>query len=146
VGLLFVPVTMAGYIGLPGEEANSVAGIINLMRNIGSSVGTSVVTTLLARRAQVHKVVLSQRTTRFDPSLQNQAAALSVRLVHSGASVADAPKLAYGWLYRFVTRQAVTLAYIDVFIVLAITASIMFLLSFIVRKNDPKAGGAVAVG
>ena len=39
-----------------------------------------------------------------------------------------------------------TFAYIDVFILLTIAASIMFLLSFIVRKNDPKAGGGVAVG
>ena len=64
---------------------------------------------------------------------------------YSGASVSDAPKLAYGLLYRFVGGQAVTLAYIDVFIVLTTAASIMFLLSFIVRKDDPKAGG-VAVG
>jgi MFS family permease len=69
LGLLFVPVTMAGYIGMPAEKANSVAGIINFMRNIGSSVGTSMVTTLLARRAQVHQVVLSQHTTRFDRSV-----------------------------------------------------------------------------
>ena len=39
-----------------------------------------------------------------------------------------------------------TLAYIDVFIVLTIARSIMFLLSFIVRKNDPKAGGGMAEG
>ena len=70
---------------------------------------------------------------------------MCLRLVHSGASVADAPELAYGLLYRFVGGQAETLAYTDVFIVLAIAASIMFLLSFVVRKNDPKAGG-VAVG
>jgi DHA2 family multidrug resistance protein len=145
LGLLFVPVTMAGYIGLPAEKANSVAGIINFMRNIGSSVGTSMVTTLLARRSQVHQMVLSQHTTPFDLSLQNQVKALSLRLVLSGASVADAPKLAYGLLYRFVVGQAVTLAYIDTFILLTVAASIMFLLSFIVRRNDPKAGG-VAVG
>jgi hypothetical protein len=40
----------------------------------------------------------------------------------------------------------VTLAYIDTFIILTIAASIMFLLSFILRKNDPKTGGGVAVG
>jgi MFS transporter, DHA2 family, multidrug resistance protein len=130
----------------PPDKANSVAGIFNFMRNIGSSVGTSMVTTLLARRAQVHRMVLSQHTTPFDPTLQNQVKALSLRLVHSGASVADAPKLAYGRLYRFMGGQAVTLAYIAVFIVLTIAASIMFLLSFIVRKNDPKAGSGVAVG
>jgi hypothetical protein len=68
LGLLFAPVTMAGYIGCPAEKANSVAGLINFMRNIGSSVGASMVTTLLARRAQVHEIVLSQHTTRFDRS------------------------------------------------------------------------------
>ncbi len=146
LGLLFVPVTMAGYIGLPAEKANNVAGIINFMRNIGSSVGTSMVTTLLARRSQVHQVVLSQHTSRFDRALQNQVEALSARLVESGASVADAPKQAYGLLYRAMGGQAATLAYIDVFIVLCVAASIMFLLSFIVRRNDPKASGGVAVG
>ena len=80
LGLLFVPVTMAGYIGMPAEKANRVAGIINFMRNIGSSVGTPLVTTLLARRAQVHQLVLSHHTTP-DPSLQNQVKALSLRLV-----------------------------------------------------------------
>jgi len=40
LGLLFVPITLAGYIGMPAEKSNSVAGIINFMRNIGSSVGT----------------------------------------------------------------------------------------------------------
>jgi MFS transporter, DHA2 family, multidrug resistance protein len=145
LGLLFVPVTMAGYIGMPAEKANSVAGLINFMRNMGSSVGTSMVTTLLARRAQVHQVALSQHTSRFDRSLQNNVKALSLRLAHSGVSAADASKRAYGLLYRAAGKQAETLAYIDIFLVLTIAASIMFLLSFIVRKNDPKAGG-MAVG
>jgi DHA2 family multidrug resistance protein len=131
---------------MPAEKANSVAGIINFMRNIGSSVGTSMVTTLLARRAQVHQVMLSQHTTRFDRSIQHQVKALSLRLVHSGSSVADAPKRAYGLLYRAMGGQVETLAYIDIFWVLTIAASIMFLLAFIVRKNDPKASGGMAVG
>ena len=139
-GLLFVPVTMAGYIGMPEEKANSVAGIINFMRNIGSSVGTSMVTTLLARRAQVHQVVLAQHTTPFDLSLQNQVKALSLRLVHSGASVADAPKRAYGLLYRAMGRQVQTLAYIDIFWVLTIAASIMF--AFLHRSQERSQGSA----
>jgi DHA2 family multidrug resistance protein len=146
LGLLFVPVTMAGYIGMPADKANSVAGLINFMRNIGSSVGTSLVTTMLARRSQVHQLVLSQHTSRFDRSVQNHVKALSLQLVHSGSSAADAPKKVYGLLYRAVGRQAQTLAYIDIFLLLTTAASIMFVLSFIVRKNDPKAGGVAAVG
>jgi DHA2 family multidrug resistance protein len=67
-------------------------------------------------------------------------------LVHSGASPADAPKLAYGLIYRSTQAQSQTLAYIDTYMVLAIAASIMFLLAFIIRKNDPKGGGEIAAG
>ncbi len=57
----------------------------------------------------------------------------------SEARASDAPGA-----YSFQSRSG--LAYIDVFIVLASAASITFLLSFMVRKNDPKASGGVAVG
>jgi MFS transporter, DHA2 family, multidrug resistance protein len=43
IGFLFVPITAAGYIGVPPEKGNSASGIINFMRNIGGSIGTSLV-------------------------------------------------------------------------------------------------------
>jgi DHA2 family multidrug resistance protein len=52
---LFIPVTTLAYIGIPKEKNNAVAGTINLMRNLGSSFGTSIVTTLLAERTQRHQ-------------------------------------------------------------------------------------------
>jgi MFS transporter, DHA2 family, multidrug resistance protein len=52
VAFLFVPLTLAGYVGLPAEKTNAAAGLMNFMRNIGQSVGTSAVTTLIARRSQ----------------------------------------------------------------------------------------------
>ncbi len=54
IGFIFIPATMVAYLGLPQEKSNAVAGLVNFVRNIGSSVGTSAVTTILARRAQVH--------------------------------------------------------------------------------------------
>jgi DHA2 family multidrug resistance protein len=38
IGFLFVPITAAGYIGVPPEKGNSVSGMINFMRNIGGSI------------------------------------------------------------------------------------------------------------
>jgi DHA2 family multidrug resistance protein len=146
LGFLFVPITLIAYSGVPLEKGNSVSGLVNFMRNIGSSVGTSMVTTLLARRAQFHQSVMSSHTTSFDPALQNQVAGLSRQLVHSGISAADAQTHAYGIIYQGMQAQAQTLAYIDTYKVLAIGASIMFLLAFIVRKNDPRAGVQVEVG
>src|SRR6202522_887691 len=106
LGLLFVPVTMAGYIGLPAENTNSVAGIINFMRNIGSSVGTSMVTTLLARRAQFHQSVLSYHTTRDDPAFRDQLSGLAQQLAHAGATAPDARVQALGRVYQGVQIQA----------------------------------------
>jgi len=141
---LFVPVTLASYVGLPGEKANNVAGLVNFMRNMGSSVGTSMVTTMLARRGQFHQLRLAFHTTGYDVAFQNQVAGLARQLISSGVSPADAPQVAYGVIYRSLQQQAQTLAFIDTYWLLAIAASIMFVLSFFLRKNDPRGGGAVA--
>ncbi len=146
LGFLFVPITLASYIGLPADKANSASGLVNFMRNIGSSVGTSMVTTLLARRSQFHQAVLAYHTTPSDPAFQNQVAGLSQQLVASGVSPADAQTHAYAQIYQSMLAQAQTLSYIDTFLVLAVGAAIMFVLTFLIRKNDPGAGGEVAVG
>jgi DHA2 family multidrug resistance protein len=145
LGFLFVPTTLIAYAEAPREKGNSVAGMVNFMRNIGSGVGTSMVTTLLARRAQVHQSMLSQHTTNLDPALRNQVSALSQQLVHSGIGAADARTHAYGLVYQSMQAQAQTLAYIDTYMLLGIGASIMFLLAFIVKKNDPRAGRDIVV-
>src|SRR3984885_9326776 len=80
IGFLFVPITLAGYIGIPPEKSNSVSGLVNFMRNIGSSVGTSMVTTMLARRAQFHQSILSYHTNNFDPAFRNQVSGLGRQL------------------------------------------------------------------
>jgi MFS transporter, DHA2 family, multidrug resistance protein len=145
MGFLFVPITLSAYIGVPPEKGNSVSGLVNFMRNIGSSVGTSMVTTLLARRAQFHQSNLAYHATNFDPAFQNQVAGLSKQLVESGISAADSQAHAYGLIYQSMAAQSQTLAYMDTFMILAAGAGIMFLLSFLVRRNDPGGGGAVVV-
>jgi MFS transporter, DHA2 family, multidrug resistance protein len=143
LGFLFVPINLSAYVGVPAEKGNNVSGLVNFMRNIGSSVGTSMVTTLLARRAQFHQSTLAFHATRFDPAFRNQLNGLTGQLLHSGASAPDAQVQAYGRLYRSLQVQSQTLAYVDTFMVLAVLAGIMFLLAFMVRKNDPAGGGHV---
>jgi hypothetical protein len=52
------------------------------------------------------------------------------------------PQAAYGRIYQSLLAQSQKLAYIDTFMVLAIGAGIMFLLSFIIRKSDPMRAAA----
>ena len=146
LGLLFVPITLAAYIGIPPDKSNSVAGIVNFMRNIGSSVGTSMVTTLTARRAQVHQVYLVSRTATDNPAFQEQVDSLARRLAGAGLGLPDAQQQAYARFYRVVQQQAQTLAYIDIYWALSAASTVMFCLSFLLRRNDPRGGGGVAVG
>jgi len=144
MGFIFIPATMVAYLGIPQEKSNAVAGLINFVRNIGASVGTSAVTTVLARRAQVHQLMLANHTSLTNPAFQNSVSLLAGRLQRGG--VDQAQTQAYARLYNTMLNQASTLSYIDTFWLLGIAAGIMFLLSFLLRKNNPRraAGPAVA--
>ena len=142
LGFLFVPITLVSYVGISAEKSNAVAGMINFFRNIGSSVGTSLVTTLLARRSQYHQSVLGSHAASTSQGFDRLVTGLTRRFAETGLSPADAHAHAYARVYRALQAQAATLAYIDVFWILAVGAAIMFVLSFFLRKNDPHGGGA----
>jgi DHA2 family multidrug resistance protein len=144
LGFLFVPITLVAYIGIAPEKNNAVAGIVNFMRNMGSSVGTSLVTTLIARRSQFHQHILVSYTRPDNPNFQNSLNGLTQYLIHSGLSAHEALAQAYARIYQLVQAQAATLAYVDTFMVLSVGAAIMFFLTFVLKKNDPGGGGGEA--
>jgi len=146
LAFLFVPINIVAFVGVPADKSNSVAGLVNFMRNIGSSIGTSMVATLIARRAQFHQVPLVADTSPGQPTFAQSVEALAGHLGASGLDAVQATSQAYARMYQAVIGQATTLAYIDTFWVLCIGAAIMFLLSFVLKRNNPGAGGEVAVG
>jgi MFS transporter, DHA2 family, multidrug resistance protein len=146
LAFLFVPINIVAFVGVPADKSNSVAGLVNFMRNIGSSIGTSMVATLIARRAQFHQVHLVAHTSPGQPTFAQSVEALAAHLGASGLDAVRATSQAYARMYQALIGQATTLAYIDTFWVLCIGAAIMFLLSFVLKRNNPGAGGEVAVG
>jgi DHA2 family multidrug resistance protein len=144
MGFLFVPITLVAYIGIPPEKNNAVSGIVNFMRNIGSSVGTSLVTTMLARRAQFHQEVLIDHVRSGDPRLHGAVIGLSQRLNHSGLDQHTSQMAAYARIYQLVQGQASAAAYIDTFMVLSVGSALMIFLSFILKKNELGGGRIVA--
>jgi DHA2 family multidrug resistance protein len=146
IGFLFVPITAAGYIGVPPEKGSSVSGMINFMRNIGGSIGTSVVTTMIVRRAQYHQQILIGHLTPDSQAYRLALGAAGSKIAHSGLQSKDARDQAIARFYQLVQRQGGALCYMDVFWILGALCSIMFVLAFFLKKNDPGAGGDVAVG
>jgi len=139
MGFIFIPATMVAYLGLPPAKSNAVAGLINFVRNMGASVGTSAVTTILARRAQVHQVMLANHTGNTSPAFGDHVAGLARQLAQGGTAVPQATTQAYGRIYQSVQNQALTLSYIDTFWLLGVMTAMMFFLSFLLRKNNPRA-------
>src|SRR6185312_10301479 len=99
LGFLFVPINLVSYVGIAPEKNNSVAGIINFMRNMGSSVGTSIVTTLIARRSQFHQLRLVEKARIDNPQFVNAAHGLTQHYVSRGMGTHEASATAYASIY-----------------------------------------------
>jgi DHA2 family multidrug resistance protein len=139
VGLafLFVPINTIAYTDIPPEKNNQVSSIVNLARNLGGSVGISLATTLIARRAQHHQVHLVGHLTPYDPSFRQALDALTQTLFHRGVAFVEATRQAYGRLYGLALQQAATLAYIDAVWVLGMLSACMLPLVFLLPPNRP---------
>ena len=143
MAFLFVPINTAAYSQLPREKNNAASGLMNLARNIGGSVGISVVTTMLARRAQHHQTNLSAHLSETNPAFNNMIQSTAQSLQAKGLSAVDATQHAYAMLQNTVIRQANMLAYIDNFWLLGIAILCMIPLVFLMKKAKP--GGEIAV-
>jgi len=113
-GLVFVPLSTTTLGRLRNEQMGNATGIYNLMRNIGGSVGISLVTTMLARAAQVHQNVLVQHLTPYDPMYLQKLQALRADLAHH-TDLVTASQQALGVLYNVLVQQATLLAFSDNF-------------------------------
>jgi DHA2 family multidrug resistance protein len=137
MAFLFVPINTISYVGIPQEQNNQVSGIVNLMRNVGGSVGISGVTTLIARHAQAHQHDLVANVYGANPTLNARVAALTRVFHERGASHFMATREAYAEIGRSIGREATVLAYVDTFWILAIVCFLVVPIIFIAKRPDP---------
>jgi DHA2 family multidrug resistance protein len=137
MGFLFVPINVAGTAPLRRDEIGSATGTLNLMRNVGGSVGISWVSTLLARRSQVHQTILCANLTPGDQVLVQDLGGLrrffSVHVVSFGNATSEA----WAALYRILQQQSYLLAFKDVYEELAVVALGAITLLVLLRKPEP---------
>ncbi|HEY3706647.1 MAG TPA: DHA2 family efflux MFS transporter permease subunit [Terracidiphilus sp.] len=131
-GFVFVPLTTMAMGRLQRQEIGNAAGIYNLVRNIGGSVGIATATALLVRRGQVHQNYLAGNVGVTDPAANAAAAGLASTLHAAGADSVTAHQMALGALYRSLQQQASLMAYVDGFRLLGYLAllCIPFILFF----------------
>ncbi len=114
-GFVFVPLTTMTMGLLRKQEIGNAAGIYNLIRNIGGSIGISALTAFLVRGSQTHQDYLGAHLSAGSPATNNAIGGLTARLFVSGASATTAHQEALGALYVKLQQQAAVLAYADNF-------------------------------
>ncbi len=132
---LFIPINTVAYAFVPRNKNNAASGLINLARNVGGSVGISLVTTLLARRTQFHQTRLVENASALNPIFDN-----AVKSLHRGVAAGADPNTGYAILARRLQQQAETLSYIDCFYSLAVVFLLMIPLVFVMKKTVPGRG------
>ena len=143
LAFLFIPINTIAYNNIPRSQNNDVSGLSNLARNIGGSVGTSFVATMLARRSQNHQNAIVQHLSAGDSALQQRIDSLAGFLQNStgpgSGSHVDAMAAAQGNVYKMLHGQSQMLAYLDIIAIMAVFCMVMIPLVWIVPK--PKGGG-----
>jgi DHA2 family multidrug resistance protein len=141
MGFLFVPINTMAFTDMPPDSSNQVSAMLNLSRNVGGSIGISAVTTMVARRSQVHQAFLAQHTYQYNPRFQQLLTGLIARFSQR-TGPEDAMRQAYRAIYMSIQQQAAVLAYIDVIQILAAVCLLGLVLLFFAKKNKPGAAAA----
>ncbi len=129
LGLVFVPLSTVSFSTLAAELRAQATAMYSLVRNIGSSIGISLVQTVLVRHTASVHASLVERITRVNPAWNDPAVASAFDVTRPAHAAA---------LDALVTRQAGMIAYLDDFrLMLYLTLAVMPLLLLI-----SKPGGA----
>jgi len=113
-GFVFVPLTTVGLGTLRNDQIGNAAGIQNLLRNIGGSVGISFVATMLERFAQTRQVFMTARVSELSPIYRQKLGVVQVAL-QSHFSPVDARLRAQDMIYNVVHQQTGYWAFIELF-------------------------------
>jgi len=138
LAFLFVPINTTAFSFISKEKTNQAAGLINLARNIGGSVGISWVTTLLERRTQFHHSVLASHITPYDFPYRDAVREATHMLMLRGANASQALIESQALLARLLYRQARMLAFIDCFWLLGVVFLAILPLMFFTKKTHPR--------
>ena len=138
VGLpfLFIPINTAAYSDLRPQDTGQASALINVARNLGGSIGVSLATTELTRRAQFHEARLTEHIVASSPYYQDAVRRTSTMLAAQGTPSVDAQHQALGTIGRMIEQQASLLAYIDVFFSYAVFAALMIAIAFLLRRVE----------
>ncbi|MCV3242257.1 DHA2 family efflux MFS transporter permease subunit [Mesorhizobium sp. ZC-5] len=123
LGLVFVPLSTVAFATLPPHFRTDAASLFSLVRNLGSSIGISIVTVLLTRNMQINHAELSAGMTPFNPNLWSASPAAA------GGDVT-----ALSQIDNLVNLQSMMISYVNDFKLMMIITLCAIPLALLLRK------------
>ena len=140
IAFLFTPISTTCFSRIPREKTNAASALYNLSRNLGASFGIATVTTMIARRSQVHQNFLSEHVTAGSTAYQNLVGGLAQHLQQSGSSALVAAQQAQAYVSRLLEQQATALAFLDCFWIMSLYCFAMIPICFLIKSVKPQPG------
>ncbi len=144
MAFIFIPISVLSYVGIPADKSNQVSGLSNFSRNLGGSVGISLLTTFLARQNQVHQTALVANATASNPQFRSVVNGTAATMAHSGSGPALALQQAYNQVMSTIEQQASLMSYVNAFWIVSVIVACLVPLPFLMKR--PKAGAAEPAG
>ncbi len=113
--LIFMPLSMATLGPLPKKDIAAGSGFYSLMRQLGSSIGIALITTLLARRMSEHRAALVEKVTPYREAALERVQTLTATFAHRAGDAVEGHRQALSLIDRIVDGQSALLAYQDLF-------------------------------
>lgn len=136
MGFLFIPLTTLTMSAIRKEDMGNASAIYNLLRNLGGSFGVAFVTTMLARRAQLHQVNLVEHLTPFDTSYQLTLSRAEQFLQHMGFDASTAQQGSLSVIHGQLLKQASMLSFNDAFHLLSVLLICTLPLLLLIRRSE----------
>jgi len=115
MAFVFVPLTVVTMDPILKAETGYATSLYSVMRNIGSSVGISFVTTWVARRSQFHQSILAAHVTRYNLGTRQFLRLAQGLLFRQGSDSSTAAHRSLALLYGMLQQQAALLSFVEVF-------------------------------
>jgi DHA2 family multidrug resistance protein len=138
MAFVFVPLTTLTMAPIPRAETGYATSLYSVVRNIGSSMGVSFVTTWVARRSQFHQSLLVAHVTPGSPQAQQFLDRARQLFLQAGSDWTTATHRAQAELYAVVQQQASLLSFIEAFRLMGLLFLVVIPLVLLMRRGTEK--------
>ena len=143
LAMCFAPANVAAYLYTPVALRGAAVGLLSLLRNEGGSVGTSLAQTVQERRDQFHSLRLGEWLDPFNAAARSFLDQTAGSFLQQTGDPVAARQLALQTLTNLREQQASSLAYFDVFWVLAVVMVALVFVVLLMKRSVAEKGARI---